>query len=139
MLETEQSSLWYYPELKIIHQQFRAFVQGEQFRGVLERGLQIVREYGARKWLSDNRRFNPIPEEDGEWGVNQWSPQMVKAGWKYWAVVMPESATGRMNLRRRIKAYGERGVTVQLFDDPSAAMDWLVSQESMRARPEGRP
>jgi hypothetical protein len=139
LIENERAALWYYPGLKIIYQEFRAFVQGEQFRSVLERGLQLVREHGARKWLSDNRHFNPIPEEDGNWGVNEWSPQMIEAGWKYWAVVMPETAAGRMNLRRRIKVYGERGVTVQIFADPDHAMEWLVSQGSTSVRPEGRP
>jgi hypothetical protein len=127
--ETDRASLWYYPDKKIIHHEFRSFVHGEQFRGILERGLEAFRKYGACKWLSDNHGHGATTEEDSDWSMNTWSPRVIEAGWKYWAVVMPEKVVGQMSLRRRIKAYSERGVTVRVFTNADEAMAWLESQK----------
>lgn len=125
LIDGERSSLWYYPGKKIIHHQFRSFVHGEDFRSVLQKGLEAFRQYGANKWLSDDRGFNALTEEDAAWATDEWSPQVIAAGWKYWAVVMPEKVIGKMNLRRWIKKYAELGVTVRTFTDPDEAMAWL--------------
>ena len=127
LLDGARSSLWYYPETKIIHHQFRSFVSGEDFRGVLRRGLEAFKEHGAQKWLSDDRGYSALSEEDGHWSMNEWSPQVIAAGWKYWAVVMPEKMIGQLSLRRWIKTYADMGVTVKTFTEPDEAMAWLES------------
>src|SRR5690348_10321375 len=89
LLESEYFSLRFYPETKIVHHEFRRFVYGEEFRRVLEKGLEVFERHGASKWLSDDRGNSAILPEDGEWALNAWAPRVMRAGWKYWAVVMP--------------------------------------------------
>ena len=125
VLDTDYATLWYYPEQKIVHHVFRKFIYGQEFRQVLEKGLEIFKQHGAQKWLSDDRNNSALPKEDGEWGVNDWSPRVVAAGWKYWAIVMPDKIAGQMNMQRFIDTYAKLGVTIQIFDDPDEALDWL--------------
>src|SRR5262249_57854170 len=80
-------SVWYHPGPKIVHHQFRSFVFGEQFRNILERGLEAFQRYGACKWLSDDRGNSAIGAADTEWAINSWAPRVISAGWRYWAVV----------------------------------------------------
>ena len=128
VLETESVSLRYHPGPKIVHHELRQFVQGQDLREVLEKGLEIFIQRRAFKWLSDDRGNGPLTPADAEWCMTSWAPRVMAAGWKFWAVVMPEKVMGQMNMRRWIKMYAERGVTAAVFSDPGQAMAWLVEQ-----------
>jgi hypothetical protein len=125
IVDTEYATLWYYPENKIVHHKFHKYIYGEEFRQILEKGLEIFKQHHAQKWLSDDRNNSALTPEDSEWGINNWSPRVVGAGWKYWAIVMPDKVVGQMNMQRFIEIYAKQGVTVQIFDDPDEALTWL--------------
>jgi hypothetical protein len=125
VLDSEYATLYYYPEQKIVHHVFKKFIYGQEFRQVLEKGLEIFKEQGAQRWLSDDRLNSALPKEDSEWGINEWSPQVVGAGWKFWAIVMPDKVVGQMNMQRFIEIYAKLGVTIQIFDDSDEALNWL--------------
>ena len=48
ILETEYATLWYHPDTKIVHHQFHKFIYGQQFRDVLEKGLEVFQQYEDR-------------------------------------------------------------------------------------------
>jgi hypothetical protein len=126
IIETPAVVLRYYPNTKIVHHELKRFVHGQEFRDVLEKGLQTFIKHGAVKWLSDDRGNGPLTQADSEWALTDWAPRVMAADWKYWAVVMPEKVVGQMNMRRWIATYAEKGVTAQAFTDPDEAMTWLV-------------
>ena len=123
--DTEYATLWYYPDPKIVHHRFHKPIKGEEFRQVLLKGLDIFRQNGAQKWLSDDRLNASLPVEDSDWGQQQWFPQVFAAGWKFWAIVLPDKVFGRMNMQNFIKAYSEQGLTIEVFGDMDEAMKWL--------------
>lgn len=125
--ETEYATLWYHPDTKIVHHQFHKFIHGEEFRQVLEKGLEIFKQHGATKWLSDDRLNSTTTAEDGAWAVTDWSPRVTQAGWKYWAIVMPDKIVGKLNMQRFIEENGKKGVTIDIFGDPEEALKWLES------------
>lgn len=127
ILDNEFVTMWYYPEDKIIHHQFHKFMFGQPFRDALNAGAEIFEKYGANKWLSDDRNNNAIPPDDAEWSKQTWTPRVMKAGWKYWALIMPEKAIGAMNMQRFVKDFSERGLTVKIFSNPDEALQWLKS------------
>jgi hypothetical protein len=51
----------------------------------------------------------------------------MAAGWKFWAIVMPDKKIGQMNMQSIIDLYKEKCVTIQIFDDPAEALKWLES------------
>lgn len=129
ILENDYATLWYHPEAKIVHHQFHRFIYGEKFRAVLDKGIEIFREHGAKKWLSDDRNNSAIPKEDGEWALNDWNPRVTELGWKYWAVVMPDKLAGQKNLDWFMRENIAKGLVVQAFEDPEEAIKWLESVE----------
>jgi hypothetical protein len=135
MLDTEYATLWYYPERKIVHHVFHKFIHGQEFRQVLEKGLDIFQQNGANKWLSDDRANSALPTVDLEWAQTDWFPRVKNAGWHYWAIVMPEKVVGQMNMKRFIASYSEQGLTVQVFSDPEVALKWLETVETPVANP----
>ncbi|MBZ0307623.1 MAG: STAS/SEC14 domain-containing protein [Anaerolineae bacterium] len=127
ILDTEYATLWYYPESKIMHHVFHKYIHGQEFRQVLEKGLEVFKERGGQKWLSDDRKNSALPTADMEWGLKDWNPRVWAAGWRYWAVVMPDKVAGQMNMNRLMKENIEMGLTIQVFDDADEALKWLES------------
>jgi hypothetical protein len=128
LIDTPAVALRYYSAKRIVHHEFKQFVRGEQFRSVLETGLQWFQKHAACKWLSDDRGNTAITPGDADWALTQWAPRVIAAGWKYWAVVMPENTIGQMNMKRWIQTYADQGVTARAFTDPREAMRWLEVQ-----------
>lgn len=128
LLDTERASLWYHPQGKVIHHQFHSFISGQAFKDVMSKGVDAMKQYGATKWLSDDRGNSAISKDDTAWAQDVWTPAALAAGWKYWAIVMPEKAIGQMQMKRFAKDYAEQGVTVQAFSSPEEALKWLESK-----------
>lgn len=129
ILDTDYATLWYHPEHKIVHHIFHRFIYGDKFREVLEKGLEVFQQQGANKWLSDDRHNSALPKADSEWGLNDWNPRVFAAGWKYWAVVMPDKVAGQTNLDWLMRENIKHGLTIKAFEDPDEAMAWLQSVE----------
>ena len=125
VLDGETARLCYDSRHKIVQHEFRSFVHGRALRDVLEKGLEILKQRGAQKWLSDDRGNGPVTSAASEWALNDWAPRVIAAGWKYWGVVLPEKVLGQMNMRRWIETYSKLGVLAHVFDDPEAARAWL--------------
>jgi hypothetical protein len=54
-------------------------------------------------------------------------PTRDQSRFKHWAVIVPGSAVGSLQMRRFAEEYRNKGVTVQIFSDLQAALDWLRS------------
>jgi hypothetical protein len=131
LIENEYANLWYYPEEGIIHHQFLQPIADEEFYKVLKTGLGLMQEYGAQKWLSDDRNNSILSAEDSAWSQNYWLPRAYEAGWKQWAVLPPLKARGQINMKRLMDYVGEKyGVNIKIFSDPDKAWQWLAQQGS---------
>jgi hypothetical protein len=128
IIDTPAVVLRYHRSAKIVHHEIRRFIHGEEFRNMLEKGLEALQKNQACKWLSDDRGNGPLKPADAEWSLNTWSPRAQAAGWKYWAVVLPEKVLGQMNMKRWIEGSAEIGRIAQGFSDPLQAMRWLEAQ-----------
>jgi len=120
-------TVWYHSDQKIVHHQIHKYICGSPLREANNVGTELLRQHGACKWLSDDRNAGPLPPEDLQWAHDVFTPSAVKAGWKYWALVLPEKAVAQMNMKRFQAEFAQAGVTVQTFSDPEAGMTWLES------------
>lgn len=131
LIENEHACLWYHPHAKIIHHRFLQPVANEAFRNVLLTGLRLLRDEGAQKWLSDDRNNSILSAEDSAWSQDYWLPFAIQAGWKYWAILLPNNARGKVNLRRLASFVEDKyRVNVKLFSDPDDAWQWLILPEA---------
>jgi hypothetical protein len=128
MLENEFANLWYYPETRIIHHQFLKPISGEPFKTVLTTGLEVLKAKKAHKWLSDDRANSRLPLEDTTWSDHVWLPQVVAAGWEFWALVLPLKRLGQINMEKQTDTVADTGVVVQYFSDPVTGLKWLELQ-----------
>jgi hypothetical protein len=127
IIQNEYATLLYYPDTKIVHHTFHKPIGGQEFRDVLNTGAKSLQEYGASKWLSDDRGNSALSPEDTEWSMTDWFPRAIKAGWKYWALVVPQDILARMNLKEFVDSYYKQGLRIMVFSKPQEAMEWLES------------
>jgi hypothetical protein len=120
-------NVFYHDESKVVHHQIKGSIRGKDFRAMLSLGADCLEKNRATKWLSDDRLSGIIAPEDNEWGDVVWAPRVVKAGLKYWAIVVPKNAVGSMQMQRIANEYRKRGVTVNAFADLDTALAWLSS------------
>ena len=126
-------TLLYYPESKIVHHEFHQTVQGQVYRNVLNRGLEVFRQHDAHKWLSDDRNNAALTDADTYWAKTNWFPRVVEAGWQSWAVIMPDEVLAALNLKEFVESYRPFGLQVMVFNDPQSGMDWLEKLQIERA------
>lgn len=82
----------------------------------------------AFKWLSDDRKSGPYSPEQETWARDVWVPDAVRAGWRFWALVQPESVVAQMNMRRFSEVFASFGVVVRAFPEEASAVAWLRLQ-----------
>ena len=128
LLDNEYATGWFHDDKKIVHHAIKKPIRGAPFREMLNAGALAMEQRLSQKWLSDDRNNSALPEEDEKWSNEDWVPRVIRAGWKYWAVVIPTKAVGQLNIQRFVEAFASHGVTVQVFTDPDEAMTWLAAQ-----------
>jgi len=127
VLDNENGTVWYHDEGGgIVHHHIKKWVWGDALRALLEAGTKAMRDHGAKKWLSDDRLNGVLKPADEEWAKTVWFPKTLQAGWKHWAVVLPEKVVGQMNMKRFAEDYAKAGINASLFSDPEAAQTWLA-------------
>jgi hypothetical protein len=128
IIDSDSVTLLYHPESGIVHHEFHKFVYGEPLRQLLMSGCEVLTKNHATKWLSDDRGNSALGKEDSDWAQAVWFPAVKAAGWKHWAVVMPEKVVGQLNMKQWVELYRSLGINSQVFSDPDAAMKWLIAQ-----------
>ena len=125
VFESEQISVWCYPQLRIVSHQMHRVCYGVPFRDALRAGTAAMQRCNAISWLSDDRLNGPLPDEDENWATSAWFQATKAAGWRYWAMVLPEKAVGKLNVKRFVELYRKRGIEAQMFTEPEPALEWL--------------
>jgi hypothetical protein len=128
IIDNESITIQYLPDKKIIYHTVHKPVSGQPLRDALMEGTKALRQYGAAKWLSDDRKNGPLSTEDAAWGV-AWNRQTVAAGWKYWAIVVPKTIEAAGSMSPVIDNLYRLGVQMRVFSQLEDAFAWLDSVE----------
>ena len=122
--------LMFFPKEKIVSHHFERTLDSKQLKTILGGGVDVLKKYGAQKWLSDNRQLVQHSAEDGQWINAFWVPSAIAAGWKYWALIVPEQEHGRMNMAEFVTTFYNQGIRVMVFTDFKCAWEWLLDVDN---------
>jgi len=103
------------------------FVDGEELRTGMDKGLELLIKNCSNKWLAEMSHRRVHTEEDQKWIVDDWTPRAVAAGLRYTAFVLPTSVIAKMSLKRMTHIVAERSLEIGYFDDLEDARQWLKS------------
>ena len=125
IFDNDSMAIFYYPDKKILVQETLKFATSEERREALGEGLKIIERDRVTKWLTNNKSGSAIPEEDFDWGINEWFPRAIKAGLKYWAVILPEKAVGKLSGKKMLDGALKHGISIKTFQTEEDALKWL--------------
>jgi hypothetical protein len=126
IFDSEYITVVYHPETKIVHHTIHKTVPFPILTAATDAGTEALARYGANKWLSDDRKNTALSQESLEYALSDWGARTVKAGWKYWALVVPTAFSGRLDMTRLVEHCYNLGVRVMVFTDPEEAYNWLA-------------
>lgn len=122
---SEWITIEYHEDLGIIHHTVHKPVSGIHLREALNIATDFLEQHHVTKWLSDDRLNGPLPQEDVDWGFNIWNRRAIGAGWKYWALVVPEQIEAAGAMQPVIENLYNYGLRVMVFSKMDQAFEWL--------------
>jgi hypothetical protein len=128
VVETDTYTAWCYPDNGIIHHQFNRPCRGDEFRTPMLQAAEAFEKYHCTKWLSDDRKFGPLDPEDWKWGEVHFTDRIIKKGWKYSAMVLPEDMFGKISTSALVDYFDAKGVEAKFFTYIEKAKQWLHSK-----------
>lgn len=118
----------YEGDVPCVHMSWKTFSTSEEMRAGLEKGLELVREKNASKWLADVRQMGIISEEDQKWSNEDWFPRALAAGIKYMAVIVSEDIFNKMSVEEIMNNVPGTDLTSHYFNSIEDAREWLSKQ-----------
>jgi stage II sporulation SpoAA-like protein len=94
-----------------------------EFKSLLDAEVKALRDHKGTRLLADCRRQRVLNLADQERANREWLPEVVAAGLKRFAIVLPESETAAGHLRERLSSVTE--MEVAYFATVEEARDWL--------------
>lgn len=125
IIDNEYITLKYLPDKKMIYHTVHQPISGQPLRDMLLTGFNAIKEYGISKWLSDDRLNGPMSEEDRAWGSENINRRSMEAGWKYWALVVPQEIIAAGSMAPTMEAMFEYELRMMVFSDVESAFAWL--------------
>lgn len=116
-------------EHKLVRLIWKRPIIGRDYRNVLMRLLEAVRERGLRLWLSDGRKAGPILYEDQVWTMTEYTPLVLQAGLERIAIVNSEDGLNLLAVDHMVNATPAGApYEITFFQDPSIAQLWLMDR-----------
>ena len=128
--QDEFARIYWDAKLGMVELDARGDPTSAQYRTIMDRLLQIVKEKNASKLLGDCGNVGAVSFEDLLWTETDWSTRLAKTKMKYVAIIMPKSLGLHMAIDKMSdKVDGKTvGQVRKFFADTDSARKWLVSQ-----------
>lgn len=115
----------YNDEDKYVLMKWKGFVHGDSFRLGLNKGLELIVMKKSSRWLADLRNMKVLSLEDQEWSSNNWFPRAIEGGIRKMAIVLPQSALGKMGVKNVMNKVGDIKIETSYFPTIEEAEKWL--------------
>lgn len=99
----------------------------DEFKALLNKGLEAFIKFNCHKWLSDDRKIKTFDEIFIQWAY-KWESKIMKQGWKAWACIIPEIEVQKEQMLHNMNHIQTIGVRVKSFENVETAMAWLKEQ-----------
>lgn len=103
--------------------EWAGWANAAEFKSLLDAEVKALRDHKGTRLLADCRRQRILNLADQERANREWLPEVLAAGLKRFAIVLPESETAAGHLRERLSSVTE--MEVAYFGTVEEATDWL--------------
>lgn len=125
IVDNEYITMKYLADKKTIYHVVHQPINGAPLREALLKGFNALHDYGATKWLSDDRKNGPMSKEDEDWNRENLNRGLVGTEWKYWALIVPEVVVAAGAMVQTMEELHAQGLRMMVFSDVEAGFEWL--------------
>ena len=111
--------------LQAVWAQGSAYAEGPELRAGYDAILALCRSKKNRRYIGDARNLAPISQSDQRWINEEFMPQLIAAGVRFMAVVIPKASVARLSVRQVLSKVHDVHLVTAYFDGMEAARDWL--------------
>ncbi len=130
-LKNEYVDLLFDKSLNGVYMKFHKYVPHDEIIKIKEQGDEIIRVYKADKCLINIKNLPVHDSKSPEYISNVWFPTVKKLGVHSVAIVLPDSALGKLSSKNAHKnAEVISGLAVNNFSNESEARKWLTQANS---------
>ena len=116
---------------QIVVARFFGFMNSENFRVFMLKGLEILQQKLARHgnvmWLADTREHKVVQKKDTDWVAAEWTPKATKSGLTHIAFILPSDVFAQMSVEN-YQAVTVKTVKIKNFGDANSARQWYRSE-----------
>jgi len=126
---SDYCDIFHNEELNIVQTEWKGkTLAGEEFRKILNKMIDALRETQSRIILADARRMEMIWKEDREWIVKEWCPNAVKAGFRCQALIVTDDSYNDLALKQILEHYDDKVVETGYFTSYHDAFEWVKNK-----------
>jgi hypothetical protein len=128
------ASIDVYPVQRLVRFTWKRAVSGPEYRALLMRLLDVVKDHQLKLWLSDGRKAGPILYEDQVWTMNDFTPMVLAAGLERIAIVNSKDGLNLLAVDRMVNATPPGApYDIGFFEDPAIAQLWLMDPSKSKS------
>ncbi len=128
--QTPQITIQWDEELKAVHNEWRGFIFGDDYKQALNKILELMIQKKADRLFSDTRKLRILNQDDQQWAATDWIPRIRAAGLKHQAIIIPGSDLANKAVRETIdKGTIKRNNITEYFNDVEEAREWMRNLE----------
>ena len=113
-------------EFSGVYFELHSFTQGEAFREVFDKALELLQARQASCWMIDLSKLPVVSLTDQDWLAQDWIPRCFTAGLAHSAVIRPESILAQMGMTRLNNLLEPAAANYPIFSSAEAGRQWLV-------------
>lgn len=118
-------SVYWNDKIRSVQIQWKGFVQDEDYRNGLNKGLELLQNKGTTLLLSDTTKLGVLSQTAQEWTNNHWFPYALKLGLRKMAIILPEKTIPKMTINRIMEKLDNPELETAYFKELEEAYAWL--------------
>jgi len=123
-----------HPVQRLVRLTWKCPVAGPEYRSLLMRVLDVVKDQKLKLWLSDGRKAGPILYGDQVWTTSEFTPMVLAAGLERIAIVNSRDGLNLLAVDRMVNATPpDAPYDIGFFEDPAIAQLWLMDPSKSKA------
>lgn len=112
---------------RTVHVEWDGWANSAEFSALLDAEVKALQDHRGTCLLADCRRQRVLNPADQERADREWTPQVLAAGLKRFAIVLPESDMAAAHLRERLDKVPQTAMQIAYFGSVEEAREWLAS------------
>ena len=112
-------------EEQLVFVVWEGWAKTAEFEELLEAEVRALKEHSGSRLLADCRRQRALNQATQFTAEQEWSPRVIEAGLKRFAVVLPESEQAAAQLRERLDQLPKGGFKMAYFASVDEARKWV--------------